>query len=432
VKSTDSGLANTAESGPWQPAEPTVDEALSLPQSDRASKFEQRASLGEGGMGLVYEGYERVLRRNVAVKCIHPTLALDQVSRNRFIEEARVTAQLDHPSVVPVHELAVDEQGTPYFTMKVVRGVTFDRYLADPKRPIGSVERITDALEVILKLCDVLSFAHSKNVLHLDIKPENVMVGDFGEVYLMDWGLAPTAEQQAKARPDERLIIGTTTYMSPEQALADVLDQRADVFGLGALLYYVVCGFAPYDSYDGSQDPLIRAERRDFIPPHRVSGVRCPETLARIILKALAPREVRYQTITDLRAHVHRFIRGGFYLPRVVHPPGTRIIEEGAPGHEAYIIMAGRCAVYKGTGIERRFLCHLETGSVFGEIAVIADEFRSATVEAVDEVITLVLTRDIMNEWLSSGSWESILVRSLVKRFQALDRALWDRGDVVR
>jgi eukaryotic-like serine/threonine-protein kinase len=400
-----------------------------LPRVDREERLEERDEIGEGGMGVVYEAQDKLLDRTVAVKLLQPGLALIPEVRQRFIEEARITSQLDHPSIVPLYDLAADREGNPYFIMKLVKGVTLERFLDHPERSLGSEARLQDALEMFMKVCDAVAFAHSRGVLHLDIKPQNVMVGEFGEVYLMDWGLSPAARSAVSEKSGERLIIGTAGYMSPEQASAGVLDHRTDIFGLGALLYYIVSGAAPYDPEDGrGRDLRDRACRCDYTPPQEVGfGALVPDGLAKIISKAMCPREQRYSSVAEVKTQVQRFFRGGLHLAQQTFPPGARIVEEGGEADEAYIITRGRCAVYKGTGPERRLLCHLEAGAVFGEIAVIAGQPRSATVEAVDEVTTVVLTRERLADWLSGGRWEAILVRSLVDRFRALDAELWAR-----
>jgi len=144
--------------------------------------------LARGGMGHVHPATDRNLLRHVAMKRLDPRYATKTFYRDSFIAEGQITGQLEHPNIVPVHELAVDGNGIPYFTMKLVQGVSFDKWLK--KRPPGTVERIAGGIEVLLKVCDALAYAHHRGVVHRDLKPANIMVGDFGQVYLMDWGLA--------------------------------------------------------------------------------------------------------------------------------------------------------------------------------------------------------------------------------------------------
>jgi eukaryotic-like serine/threonine-protein kinase len=242
--------ASGGDAIPWGP------EFLPTPLASK--RFEYVGRIGSGGMGAVYCVRDRHLLREVAIKMLSPSLAADPKYVRRFLAEAQIQAQLDHPNIVPVHEMNVDHDGTSYFTMRMVHGRSLaDRIIASHLSPEPAVA-VREMLGAFLKVCDAVAFAHSRGVLHLDIKPENIIMEDFGAVYLMDWGLARLAEPGAthgsvniSLEAADALVsgvAGSPSYMSPEQAQGSAgrVSERTDVFGLGAVLYAILAGRAPY------------------------------------------------------------------------------------------------------------------------------------------------------------------------------------------
>ncbi len=248
----------------------------------RSKRYRYEGEIARGGMGAIREVWDEDLRRKLAMKVAlgrgkgsssSAANELDPRLLSRFLEEAQVTGQLEHPGIVPVHELGMDDDGVVYFTMQLVRGGDLEAvFELIPKGTDGW--SVTRALGVLLKVCEAMAFAHSKGVIHRDLKPANIMVGDFGEVYVMDWGLVRVSGRED--RHDVRIaseggvdtdlradsagdsgdslytmdgdVLGTPAYMSPEQARGDIkrLDARSDVYALGAMLYQLLTGVAPF------------------------------------------------------------------------------------------------------------------------------------------------------------------------------------------
>jgi serine/threonine-protein kinase len=223
----------------------------------------------------------------------------------RFIDEARITGQLDHPGIVPVHEIAVDARGAVYFTMPLVRGRDL-RAIFALARTGREGWNLTRAVGVILKVCETVAFAHVKGVVHRDLKPANIMVGPFGEAYVMDWGLALVL-----GRAEGRRVVGTPAYMAPEQAKPDPgrVGPRSDVYSLGAILYELLTGRMPHEASlearrePGSLDDVLT------LPPRATldAAPEAPRELAAICDTAMQPApEARYETASaradDLRA----------------------------------------------------------------------------------------------------------------------------------
>ena len=403
------------------------------PQAELLRRFEDEGEIGRGGMSSVRRVYDKNLLRRLAMKVLDPDLARERRVVQAFLEEAQITAQLDHPNLIPIHELGVDADGTHYFTMRLVRGHTLGEWI-ESREDLGSPESLQEGLGILLKVCDALAFAHSRSVLHCDLKPANIMVGAYGEVYLMDWGLAQlrgkgVEVQRAEGTP--RLIregraSGTPGYMSPEQARGNwsECDARTDVFSLGAVLYHLVTGRAPF-SGESIQAALSHAVDNQFDPPQLAAAHLVPPELSRIVEKALRPApDERFQSAGELKKELERFLRGGLHFPSQTFAAGTRILVEGEVGDTAYQIASGHCRVSKNIDGGMREVATLGPGRVFGEAGLVSARPRTATVEAIDDVTAMVVTRAVLQDSLGQGSWLGAIVIALAERFRDVDEQL--------
>ncbi|MEZ4410702.1 MAG: protein kinase [Polyangiales bacterium] len=396
------------------------------------------SNMGEvasGGMGTVHRAWDHDLNRLVAVKRVHQRLMGDPSIVDRFVAEARINGQLDHPNIVPVHTLVRDAKGAHFLVMKLVEGRTLTRVLDDYTGPLTHAQ-LDDLMEIFHKVCDAISFAHSRGVVHRDLKPDNIMVGTFGQVYVMDWGLAkvlPRRDHNAQeeiptvvrpAPPVGRARsgpIGTPWYMAPEQALEldDEIDERTDVFLLGAVLYQMLTGTAPYRG-GTMMNVLYRAINADVVPPEVAAPDRhIPKGLSRIVLKAMHRDSAhRHQTVRALRDELERFLRGEERFPTVTFPAGARIITQGQQGDAAYLILSGRCLAFREVDGELMPLREMGPGEVFGELAIVSDRPTSASVEALEPITVKVVTRESLTENLGLDTWMGVVVRCLAERFR--------------
>jgi serine/threonine protein kinase len=392
--------------------------------------------IGRGGMGRIHPATDRNLLRHVALKRLDRELARVPMYKEGFIAEAQMTGQLEHPNIVPVHELSISEEGVPYFTMKLVQGINFDDWLRAPERPPGSTARLEDGLEIFLKVCDAVAYAHHRGVIHRDLKPENVMVADFGQTYLMDWGLSRLTRTKpasgSRSQMEAPGPVGTPTHMAPEQARGNPqeMDERSDVFGLGAILYEIVSGRQPYGEARDVDSVLERAQAGQVVPIDvSCMGIGVSKRIRTIVDKAVAPSPAdRYQSVVELQADVRDFLRGGLHLPRKVFPPGSIIIREGDVGDAAYMIVSGRCKVTRRVGDGHEVLGSMGAGDVFGEVALLLEEPRAATIEAEDNVTVLVLDQRTLAAGLGADGWTGALVRALAQRFRDLEQTLRESG----
>ena len=287
-----------------------------------------KEEIARGGMGAILRAEDRDIRRQVAMKVMLD--ASDEKSVARFLEEAQVTGQLEHPNIVPVHGLGKDSQGRPFFTMKLVKG----RSLADVLKALrGEPEKAKEytlarLLGIFTNVCNAIAFAHSKGVVHRDLKPANIMLGAFGECLVMDWGLAKvgaaktrTGRWEGANRPaDEKLeemvksarqetvgsrtldgaLLGTPHYMAPEQAAGEIqkIDARSDIYALGAILYEILTLKPPVEGRT-IHGLLKNVVGGNITPPEQRTPERhIPIELSAVAMKALArEQQSRYQVV---------------------------------------------------------------------------------------------------------------------------------------
>lgn len=270
--------------------------------------------IARGGLGRIVEAYDTRLNRRVALKELIPR---DKRAEGRFIREALITARLEHPNIVTVHEAGRWPNGERFYAMTLVEGDTLSTKLDEAE----TVDQRLALLPAVIDVCDAVAYAHSQGILHRDIKPANVMVGPFGETVLLDWGLAKEIGSEddkltfdPESTPDafytsDGIVVGTPPYMPPEQALAKPLDQRSDVYALGAMLYQVLTGRRPYQEVPTTEILQAVASR----PPISldVYAPDVPPALSAIVSKAMARDPLqRFESATELAAELRRFTAG--------------------------------------------------------------------------------------------------------------------------
>lgn len=415
-------VAATMASSDEPPPDPSS-QAYDLPP-----RFEMRREVAAGGMGTVLDVFDHAMRRRVAIKVLHSTLAsrVDEIAL--FVAEAHVTGRLDHPNIVPVHDVHIDPTRGAFFVMKLIEGDTLSALVRGGIAAETDGARLERLLRVFLKVCEAVDFAHSRCVLHLDLKPSNVMVGSHGQVYVMDWGIALECrrDEAGHLRPigARRGVRGTMAYMPPEQLSADLgdLDERADVYALGAMLYELLTGRPPFLPFGDYRDPT---RLRNHVVPHPSTVLEhglLPPGLCAIAMRALArDPAARYQSVHALQTDVETFLRGGGWFTARAYAAGEEIIREGETGDTAFILVDGQCEVVQGHGAHRRSLRYMGPGEVFGETALLTAGPRTATVLAISDVTVMVVTNESLERELAPRGWLGALVRALAFRFREAD-----------
>jgi hypothetical protein len=283
----------------------------------------------QGGIGQVWRAEDSDLGRPVALKEVRPDRAATAEVLARFLDEARITGQLEHPGIVPVYELFKGgPDGRPFYTMRFVRGRTLTEAAASYHRrraagEAGALE-LRELLNAFVAVCNAVAYAHSRGVIHRDLKGRNVVLGDFGEVMVLDWGLAKVAgppdesknpvtpgQEGSRDETHQGQVLGTPAYMPPEQAEGrlQAIDERSDVYGLGAILYDILTGRPPFEGVDSQQ--ILQRVIHDTPDRPRSLVATVPAALEAVCLKALAKEPSgRYASATELAAEVRHWLAG--------------------------------------------------------------------------------------------------------------------------
>ncbi|HSN29817.1 MAG TPA: protein kinase [Kofleriaceae bacterium] len=323
---------------------------------DDPERYEQVAEQGRGGLGRVVRAVDKRLGRTVAVKEL---LRNDDWHEARFVREALITARLEHPGIVPVHEAGRWPNGAPYYVMKLVEGRTLKELMAGH----ASWRERVELLPHIIAIADAVGYAHREGVIHRDLKPSNVIVGSFGETIVIDWGLARDCKRDIPEPQGDMAIatgsgvstvsgkiVGTPAYMAPEQARGEPVDERADVYAIGAVLYELLAGKAPH----ADETPQSALDRVIAGPPaplmHVAAGA--PTELCDIVGKAMArdPRD-RYANAKELAEDLRRFSTGKLVSAHAYTP--WQIVGKKIKQHRGVVVVAAASAIALGAmGVE--------------------------------------------------------------------------------
>lgn len=307
-----------------------TDAALPPPDCKWEDRFEELTSFKEGGGGVLYRTRDRYLNREVILKLLKPEHRENPDVSRRFLREARVTALIQHPSTVPIYEMGQDPEGNPYFTMKEIRGDSLNiilKGIAARDRKMDRFRSREVLIDLLIQAGQALAYAHACGVVHRDIKPGNIMVGAFGEVMVMDWGVAKIMdgeeEQQVEYKAPPTLtgdmddteygkVYGTPRYMAPEQARGRTdIDERVDIFSLGAVLYE--CLIHRPLVFGADRDELLKKICEEpFVSPATKEPYRMvPPELDAIVMKALAKDPAnRYASMAAFVDDLQKFRRG--------------------------------------------------------------------------------------------------------------------------
>ena len=315
-----------------QPAQATADTAerraldalAQLSELSTTDGLRLGETLGMGGMGIVRGATQLKLVREVAIKTLRDDVEAPDRAALSLLQEAWITGALEHPNIVPVHDVALDDRGRPRIILKKIEGTPWSTLLSEPERlrALDVADPLEWHLRTLLQVCNAIHFAHTRGIVHRDIKPSNVMVGAFGEIYVLDWGIAVATRDDRDGRlplaSDAKLMAGTPCYMAPEMLGGDTrpVDARTDVYLLGATLYRILAGHPPH------QGRSMHALLREVLRSDPAPVADAPPTLLLATRRAMHPdMGQRFQDVPAFRAAIERFLE---------HRASERLAQEAA------------------------------------------------------------------------------------------------------
>jgi eukaryotic-like serine/threonine-protein kinase len=306
-------LANSNET-----SQPLYDEIVA-----NEKRYSQGVLIDQGGMKRISKTQDELTGRPVAMATL--LTPEDPIKAERFLREARLTAALEHPNIIPVYDIGLNEDEAPFFTMKLITGKSLKSIISEQySSSQGKRLSLHELLDIFIKICDAISYAHSKGVLHLDLKPANIQIGEYGEVLICDWGLAKVIDSPDEAFSGDLdpciynditldgVIKGTPGFMAPEQIDQSIAtkNQQTDTYALGGILYALLTGRPPVD-FKEVQETLDETLKGSILQPSSLNPA-IPLSLEAVIMKALRSKQnERYQSVFGLRSDIHKWL-GGF------------------------------------------------------------------------------------------------------------------------
>lgn len=404
-----------------------------LKNPERYSKLRE---LGAGSIGKVHAVFDNFLQRVVA----HKLMKQEHLNNNNILQtfgnEIRLMGRLSHPGILPVYDAMLGERGEPSYIMRYAEGQDLATLIQMPKGRLDSVALpLEQAVRILVKLCETLAYAHDHGVLHLDLKPENIMLGRYGEVLIMDWGAArvyDTVKYEAGIKQhtgdsvhiehkheNRNLLIGTPAYMSPEQLKSprDQLKPASDIFSIGILFYQMITGQHPFKERVFEK---LSAKIEKFDPPaaHEVNPD-IPHNLSRICERMLKKKpEERYASFREVIQDIDDYQRSGAGAPTRNYAAGETIFKEGDPGDFVCIVVSGKVEISVRKNGKAHVIARLGPNEPFGELAALTGNPRTATATALESsVIRMISKQDIAMEIENLSPWVGSMVKALSKRF---------------
>ena len=402
----------------------------------RPDRYSVLAALGQGAVGIVERVFDARLGRIVARKTLRHEVADHENSLRTFVNEAKVLGHLDHANIIPIFDTFLTEDGRPVYTMREIRGTSLGRLLQMSVQT-GDVTPLPldRTLKIVTQLAEALSHAHERGVIHLDLKPQNIIVLAHDEVVLVDWGSAcffaperytgkldehPDLKHLARVpAEDDTLLIGTPHYMSPEQTEEprSRLGPRSDVFSLGIIFYQMLTGELPFHG-ESLEELLFHIRETEPFTPRRVDrGIH--RRLSDMVMRMLEKKPAgRYGSFDEVLGDLEEFRSTAAEFPIETFAEGDAIFREGDEGDAAYVIVEGEVEIWTESGGERRTLTRNVAGEVFGELALLRDMPRSASATAITETSVRVIAQPaLMSEVEKLSPWVLAILSGVVERF---------------
>ncbi len=412
--------------------------------NNREKRYKKLYRFGSGGLADVDCMFDTWLNRVDAVKKLKDRSKRDKHLVKAFITESRMMAFLNHPNIIPIYDISKDSHNNLRYTMKAIEGKSLcsimDLNLSSNNH---NQETITQYIDIFKTLCNTMAYVHDKGVIHLDLKPENIMIGLYGDVLIVDWGNASLYNKEPYHKyikkftndiklakldhEDQDIILGTPTYMSPEQTNTprDMLTPASDIFSLGLILYKMLTGTHPFPVDQETGDIMKEVCNSSIEAPNHLRA-ETPKELSRICMKMLEKDvDKRYNNLNNVVKEINRFQASGSEFTVKTYQKGDIVFNEGDSGKYAFNILSGSVEVYKTIGGGKRVLAVLGQGNIVGELALLTDNPRSATVMALEDTKIQVLKEEKIKKELSKlNPWVENMITGLSSRFTQLSDKL--------
>jgi serine/threonine protein kinase len=419
-----------------------IDSESPLQSLTKEKRYFFLQKIGEGGLGTVSTYFDTFLNRIVAVKELKKENRKKSNCMQTFINEARLISYLDHPGVVAVYNTFFWDDRSLCYSMKMIEGSNLGVYLETFAPHTRLLHSLNPCLDIIKKICETLAFVHDRGVIHLDLKPENIMVGSYGEVLIMDWGTARLfnskpyfdylqrhADEPGLVKFEEEardVILGTPMYMSPEQTCStrDRLTPASDIFSVGILISEMLAGRHPFPA--GDLAALMRQIREYEPPPLHEVNSDVPRRLSQICARMLAKKpENRYRSFHEILADITEFQNSGQAFSTRTCRQGEIIFREGDPGDYAFIVILGKVGVFKSVDNCDTLVAELGRDEIVGELAIFSGQPRTATIIALEPTVIRIMSRaDVERELDKLSPWVGKMISGLSKRFINLNEKM--------
>lgn len=385
--------------------------------------------LGKGKYSDVFNCFDEELNRVVALKQLREEYVSNQPLVQSFLNEAKLLSFIEHPGVMILYDIFLNEVGAPAYTMKLVKGNNL--------RGEYGIRTRAGFLNVFIKLCETMASVHDHGVIHLDLNPENIMVGSYGEVVIIDWGDARLFDDKAYKEylqfiykspqfptcDNCTLFNSVSPYVSPEQLSGDLesISPSSDIFSMGVILYEMMSGKLPFSIYDYSnvKGPI---NNFDAVSLYQQSSD-IPRFLSQICAKMMAPDPFnRYHSFHSVLTDFDKLQNSGQTFHKRVLQAGEILFKEGESGDFAFIILSGTLEVSRVSDGDKIVLAYLQREEIGGELALFTNEPRSATITATEETTINLLSREsVQNELIKLSPWVQNMIYGLSKRFLRLN-----------
>ncbi len=396
------------------------------------------SGLGEGGLAVVSSCFDKVLNRVVAVKELKRSKRNNPHLLRAFVTEAKLVSYLDHPGIVPIYDTFFERNNKLCYSMKLIEGMRLTSLLKYRSRGKGDTKGVplSKLIEIFMKICETLAYVHDKGVIHLDIKPDNVLIGKYGEVFIMDWGNARLYNQKPYfeyfnqhmddiklanlEKEAEHMILGTPHYMSPEQTSKSraELTPSSDIFSAGIILYQMLTGTHPFGHVDETREIMMEIRSFRPKPAHKVNSD-IPLRVSMICEHMLEKdRRLRYHSFKEVLEDLDDFYNSGQAFETRTYKPGEAIVKEGDIGDYSFKILSGKVEVTKKSNGKKKVLAELGEDEIFGELAIFTKQPRTATVTALQTTTIRIMDRESVEKELEKLSpWVGYMITSLSNRF---------------